>query len=344
MPESAASPAAPRPAAPALAEPTLQRVGDTVVEAYLPPLVPPAEQGSLADLPFDNAEPAPEEAVLGRKQPDGTWRDVTAASSRVQVTDVAKGLVAAGLVPGDRVAIMARTTYEWTLLDFAAWAAGLVTVPIFPTSSAFQTRQILHDAGVRSCGVEDVELARLVSGIPGGTAAIWSSCGSWTPARRAGWPTPDGTCPTPRSRSAVRCWPRTSWPPSSTPRAPRAAPRAACSRTATSSPRSTTRSNSSTRSSSRCGACRPRPCSSCRCPTSSADGRRSAACAPGSGSATRRASAPRTCWPTWRPSGPRSCWPSPTCWRRSSTPPAPRRRGCAGVVLRPRGAARRALR
>src|SRR5262249_55000731 len=56
-------------------------------------------------------------------------------------------LIAEGLMPGDRIAIMARTTYEWTLLDFAAWAAGLVTVPVYPTSSVFQTRWILQDSG-----------------------------------------------------------------------------------------------------------------------------------------------------------------------------------------------------
>jgi long-chain acyl-CoA synthetase len=165
MPESAASTGAPRPVVPALAKPALQRVDGVVVEAYLPPLVPPAKHGSLADIPFDNAAEAPAESVLARKQPDGTWRDVTSAEFAREVTDVAKGLIASGLEPGDRLAIMSRTTYEWTLLDFAAWAAGLVTVPVFPTSSVSQTRQILHDAGARACAVEDVELARLVSGI-----------------------------------------------------------------------------------------------------------------------------------------------------------------------------------
>ncbi len=165
MPESAASSAAPRPAVPALVEATLQTADGVVVEAYVPPLVPPRAHGSLADLPFDNAAQAPQEVVLARKQSDGSWRDVTAAEFARQVTDVAKGLIAYGLEPGDRLAIMSRTTYEWTLLDFAAWAAGLVTVPVFPTSSASQTRYILHDAGVRACAVEDVELARLLSGL-----------------------------------------------------------------------------------------------------------------------------------------------------------------------------------
>ena len=76
---------------------------------------------------------------------------------------VAKGLIAEGLRAGDRIAIMARTTYEWTLLDFAGWAAGLVTVPIYPTSSAFQARWILQDSGAVACAVETADAGRLIS-------------------------------------------------------------------------------------------------------------------------------------------------------------------------------------
>lgn len=103
--------------------------------------------GSLADLPFDNAAEDPDAVVLSRKLGNGHWKDITAARFAEEVLAVAKGLIAEGLAPGDRIAIMARTTYEWTLLDFAAWAAGLVTVPVYPTSSLFQTRWILHDSG-----------------------------------------------------------------------------------------------------------------------------------------------------------------------------------------------------
>lgn len=165
MPDSAASPDARRRDMPDPTEPVLQTLDGTVVEAYVPPLVPPRAHGSLADLPFVNAEQAPDDVVLARRHPDGTWWDVTAAEFAQQVVAAAKGLIAHGLEPGDRLAIMSRTTYEWTLLDFAAWAAGLVTVPVFPTSSAAQTRYILHDAGARACAVEDVELARLISGV-----------------------------------------------------------------------------------------------------------------------------------------------------------------------------------
>jgi long-chain acyl-CoA synthetase len=128
-------------------------------------LVPPPTGGSLADIPFTNAAEAPQEPVLSRKdEASGQWQDVTAAEFKAEVTAVAKGLIAAGLKPGDRLAIMARTTYAWTLLDFAGWAASLITVPIYPTSSASQAEWILADSGAAACAVENVEQTRLITG------------------------------------------------------------------------------------------------------------------------------------------------------------------------------------
>ncbi|MFI5689632.1 AMP-dependent synthetase/ligase [Streptomyces sp. NPDC051636] len=132
---------------PILVEPETRRLEGVVREASVPPFAAPVTHGSLADLPFENAEADPGAVVLSRRTSDGGWQDVTAAQFAVQVLEVAKGLIAEGLTPGDRIAIMARTTYEWTLLDFAAWAAGLVTVPVYPTSSLFQTRWIIQDSG-----------------------------------------------------------------------------------------------------------------------------------------------------------------------------------------------------
>ncbi|WP_435271033.1 AMP-dependent synthetase/ligase [Streptomyces sp. 1222.5] len=132
---------------PVLVEPEVRRLDGAVREASVPPFAPPVTHGSLADLPFENAEAAPGAVALSRRLPDGSWADVTAARFADQVLAVAKGLIAEGLQPGDRIAVMARTRYEWTLLDFASWAAGLVTVPVYPTSSVFQTRWILHDSG-----------------------------------------------------------------------------------------------------------------------------------------------------------------------------------------------------
>lgn len=147
----------------AVVEPVKTVVGGRVREVRVPALVGPPGRGSLGDIPFDNAREAPHEPVLARKQPDGSWRDVTAAEFAAEVLAVAKGLIAEGLREGDRLAIMARTTYEWTLLDFAGWAAGLVTVPVYPTSSALQARWIIQDSGAVACAVEDTAQARLIS-------------------------------------------------------------------------------------------------------------------------------------------------------------------------------------
>ncbi len=163
--------------APVLVEPTRVRAADgTVQQVSVPAFAPPVRRGSLAEIPFDNAREAPADAVLSRKQQDGSWQDVTAAEFAGEVHAVAKGLIAEGLRGGDRIAIMARTTYEWTLLDFAAWAAGLVTVPIYPTSSAFQARWILQDSGAAACAVETAEQGRVISQERkqlGGLAHLW---------------------------------------------------------------------------------------------------------------------------------------------------------------------------
>ncbi|MER7686052.1 AMP-dependent synthetase/ligase [Streptomyces sp. NPDC097610] len=144
---------------PSLVEPEIRRLDGVVREVSMPPLVGQVTHGSLADIPFDNATVAPNAAVLSRKNADGAWEDVTATEFAAQVLAVAKGLIAEGLAPGDRIAIMARTTYEWTLLDFAAWAAGLVTVPVYPTSSVFQVRWILQDSGAVALATETVAQA-----------------------------------------------------------------------------------------------------------------------------------------------------------------------------------------
>ena len=112
----------------------------------VPPLVEPTTEGSLADLPARNAARNPGRIAFSRKA-GARWVDVTAAEFHEQVRALAKGLVADGVRPGDRVAIMSKTRYEWTLSDFAIWTAGAVTVPIYETSSADQVQWILEDSG-----------------------------------------------------------------------------------------------------------------------------------------------------------------------------------------------------
>ncbi|WP_031478657.1 AMP-dependent synthetase/ligase [Streptomyces bicolor] len=119
-----------------------------VREARTPPLAPHPTTGTTADLPYTNAAEAPDAVILRRKR-DTTWHPVTATAFAREVTAVAKGLIAAGLEPGGRVAVMSRTRYEWTVLDFAIWAAGGQTVPIYATSSADQVEWIVRDSGAR---------------------------------------------------------------------------------------------------------------------------------------------------------------------------------------------------
>ncbi|MFI8848664.1 AMP-dependent synthetase/ligase [Streptomyces sp. NPDC053499] len=132
--------------------------GGTVREARAAPLVAPTTSGSLADLPFTNAAEAPDTVVIRRKCGD-QWLPVTAADFARQVASVAKGLIAAGLRPGGRVGLMCRTRYEWCVVDFAVWAAGGQTVPLYATSSSEQIAWILRDSGAAFLFVETAEHA-----------------------------------------------------------------------------------------------------------------------------------------------------------------------------------------
>ncbi|MEU6495894.1 AMP-dependent synthetase/ligase [Streptomyces sp. NPDC046984] len=125
-------------------------------------MAPRPTTGSTADLPYTNAGEAPEAVVL-RRQEGSSWRPVTAAAFAAEVTATAKGLLAAGLEPGGRVAVMSRTRYEWTVLDFAIWAAGGQTVPVYATSSAEQVEWIVRDSGTRFAVVESAGNAETVA-------------------------------------------------------------------------------------------------------------------------------------------------------------------------------------
>ena len=106
-------------------------------------------RGNLTDDVVRNAREAASAVVFSRRV-NGQWQDVTAARFLGEVSAVAKGLVAAGIEPGDRVALISRTRYEWTLVDYAIWFAGAVTVPMYETSSADQIAWILRDSGARA--------------------------------------------------------------------------------------------------------------------------------------------------------------------------------------------------
>ncbi|MCX0247165.1 AMP-dependent synthetase/ligase [Streptomyces drozdowiczii] len=121
--------------------------------------------GGLADVVFDHADEEPHRVALGRKDADGKWQDVTSAAFRDEVLALAKGLIAHGVRFGDRVALMSRTRYEWTLFDFALWAVGAQSVPVYPTSSAEQVLWMLHDAEVSAVMVEHEDHAMTVASV-----------------------------------------------------------------------------------------------------------------------------------------------------------------------------------
>ena len=118
---------------------------------------------TLSTTVFALADEQPD-AVALRRRVDDAWVDVTYAAFTAQVVDVARGLVASGIEPGDRIALLSRTRYEWTLFDYAIVAAGAVTVPIYETSSAEQVAWILSDSGAKAAVVEDHRHAATVTG------------------------------------------------------------------------------------------------------------------------------------------------------------------------------------
>ncbi|MER6213923.1 MULTISPECIES: AMP-dependent synthetase/ligase [unclassified Streptomyces] len=122
-------------------------------EFSLPALYEVPSDGNLTDLIRRNAAQHPDTAVMSRKA-DGQWLDVTATEFLAEVRAAAKGLIAAGIQPGDRVALISRTRYEWVLFDFAIWSAGAVTVPVYETSSPEQIQWILSDSGAVAAIVE----------------------------------------------------------------------------------------------------------------------------------------------------------------------------------------------
>ncbi|PRX62525.1 long-chain acyl-CoA synthetase [Nonomuraea fuscirosea] len=141
-------------------------------EYSVPVLVDVPASAGLADTVFRRAEQEPGAVVMRRKAGDG-WPVVTAAEFRDQVAAVAKGLIAAGVGHGDRVALMSRTRYEWTLVDYAIWAAGAVTVPIYETSSAEQVRWILEDSAAKAAFVELDTHEEAVKEAAPGLKSLW---------------------------------------------------------------------------------------------------------------------------------------------------------------------------
>src|SRR5215831_1300810 len=126
--------------------------------------IPPS--AGLTDVMFERAERDPSVVVMRRRDAGGGgWQDVTARQFADDVTALAKGLMAAGIATGDRVALMSRTRYEWTVADYAIWSAGATTVPIYETSSAEQVEWILTDSDAHALIVETPAHLQTAAGV-----------------------------------------------------------------------------------------------------------------------------------------------------------------------------------
>jgi long-chain acyl-CoA synthetase len=130
----------------------------------IPALVEIPSSANLAGIVSQRATDDPQQVALRRHDGSG-WRDVTTAQFRDDVTALAKGLIAAGIGTGDRVALMSRTRYEWTVLDFAIWTSGAACVPVYETSSAEQVEWIMSDSGAKAIFVESAAHEEIVSGL-----------------------------------------------------------------------------------------------------------------------------------------------------------------------------------
>ncbi len=116
-------------------------------EFSVPPLVVVPPETNITDLVLRQAAKPSNPALFSRLGPAGAWQDIQATDFLADVSALAKGLMASGVAAGDRVGIMSRTRYEWSLVDFAIWFAGAVSVPIYETSSPSQVAWNLGDSG-----------------------------------------------------------------------------------------------------------------------------------------------------------------------------------------------------
>jgi len=140
-------------------------------ELSVPAVIDIRPEDHLTGPLWANAEKTPT-AVAVLRDAGRRWSPITCAALKQEVVGVARGLIAAGIAPGDRVALMSRTRYEWTLIDYAIWAVGAVTVPVYETSSPAQVEWILRDSAAVACFVESGAHADIVTGVRGQLPAL----------------------------------------------------------------------------------------------------------------------------------------------------------------------------
>jgi long-chain acyl-CoA synthetase len=146
-----------------------------VSETSTPLVLPVTAAGSLAELPARWATAEPDRILFSVRVDDG-WTDVAADAFGAEVAAMAKGFIASGIGPGDVVAVMSRTRYEWTVADFALWVTGAVSVPIYETSSPEQVQWILEDSGAVGALLESerhVTVLDRMDARPAALRAVW---------------------------------------------------------------------------------------------------------------------------------------------------------------------------
>lgn len=120
------------------------------------------ENSNITDLLLRHANSAANPALFSVPAANGDWQDITASQFAADVSAIARGFIASGIEQGSRICLMARTRYEWTLVDFAIWYAGCITVPIYETSSPSQVAWIIADSGARAVVVESANHENVV--------------------------------------------------------------------------------------------------------------------------------------------------------------------------------------
>ena len=120
---------------------------------------------SVPSLLIARAKKYPKQVAVEQRTPVGLPQPVTAEELLAQVNDVARGLIGQGIHPGDAVAILSSTSYEWMLLDYAILSIGAITVPIYESDSAAQIEHILTDAKVVQVFTQTRQQAELVESV-----------------------------------------------------------------------------------------------------------------------------------------------------------------------------------
>ncbi len=127
----------------------------------VPPMVVSDLKTNITDLLIARVNKDPKLPLMAKQTQPNVWTDVSAADYLEEVKALAKGFIAAGIEPGQRVGLMSKTRYEWALCDFALWFAGAVSVPIYESSAPSQIEWILSDSGASACIFENADLEKL---------------------------------------------------------------------------------------------------------------------------------------------------------------------------------------